>query len=574
MVCCLFISKHETTKELYVVLMTILTSHCNCNYIPMICPDENITALDITCVGRSDCISEPGNFTWININQNTGKVTLQFTAFNKLCPGYYGFVLQSSENVTEDECKGSGFGQSYVTKDKSGVHWSDHSLRYGRIIKDQGNGSYPFCEKVVNVTFNLIYRGCYRLKIKKEYNLKVQAFCSPPVFLDTKFTKEDILKSTSLTISSVHNCKHGQMEHTVTGIDEMHISLMEFKVWTCQSGEKCASCAELRYVWWMGLNLAGEFKCIYGKNVPDCSLIEGNELRCITENVSNQSQCLWVHLHCHPCEGLGVWKNSVIHNLNPGCQWNSPTRDTCVVNYIPVLAEGDQCVTVILVSVFSSLVVLCFCILLFIMRKKIRKWLHYAPLTPTSYPLVPILSEVLLLYPRDCEQFMNLMVTLRNTLQEVMKCKVYDCYDPSIEEEIATGAVEWLNRHLRHDGIKIVVVETECAVLHQKASFQGKRVFYQHPTWLDDIFSYGLKELANDTSGNQYNRVFVVCVRGFSDVNEELNLITPNTRYVIPQHMEELMTNLYRWWQHTNRVTERDIPSPSVITAGDKSSDS
>lgn len=46
------------------------------------------------------------------------------------------------------------------------------------------------------------------------------------------------------------------MEHTVTGIDEMHISLMEFSVWTCQSGEKCASCAELHYVWWMGLNVS------------------------------------------------------------------------------------------------------------------------------------------------------------------------------------------------------------------------------------------------------------------------------------------------------------------------------
>jgi hypothetical protein len=72
------------------------------------------------------------------------------------------------------------------------------------------------------------------------------------------------------------------------------------------------------------------------------------------------------------------------------------------------------------------------------------------------------------------------------------------------------GAVEWLNRHLKHDGMKIVVVETECAVLQQKALFQGNRVFYQHPTWLDDIFIYGLKELTNDRSGNQYNRVFVV----------------------------------------------------------------
>jgi hypothetical protein len=88
--------------------------------------------------------------------------------------------------------------------------------------------------------------------------------------------------------------------------------------------------------------------------------------------------------------------------------------------------------------------------------------------------------------------------------------QIYDCYDPSVEEELATGAVEWLNRHLRRDGMKIVVVETECAVLHQKALLQGNRVLYHHPTWLDNIFTYGLKELANDRSGNQYNRVLVV----------------------------------------------------------------
>jgi hypothetical protein len=54
----------------------------------------------------------------------------------------------------------------------------------------------------------------------------------------------------------------------------------------------------------------------------------------------------------------------------------------------PVLAEGDQCVTVILGSVFSILAILCFCILLFIMRKKLVKCLHYAPVRPRSYPLV------------------------------------------------------------------------------------------------------------------------------------------------------------------------------------------
>jgi len=55
----------------------------------------------------------------------------------------------------------------------------------------------------------------------------------------------------------------------------------------------------------------------------------------------------------------------------------------------PVLEEGDQCVTVVLASVFSVLVILCFCILLFIMRKKLVKCLHYTPVRPRSYPLMP-----------------------------------------------------------------------------------------------------------------------------------------------------------------------------------------
>lgn len=58
------------------------------------------------------------------------------------------------------------------------------------------------------------------------------------------------------------------------------------------------------------------------------------------------------------------------------------------VNEGPVLEEGDQCVTVVLGSVFSILVILCFCVLLFIMRKKLVKCLQYAPVRPRSYPLV------------------------------------------------------------------------------------------------------------------------------------------------------------------------------------------
>ncbi|GFG39238.1 hypothetical protein Cfor_00714, partial [Coptotermes formosanus] len=291
--------------------------------------------------------------------------------------------------------------------------------------------------------------------------------------------------------------------------------------------------------------LVGEFKCRAGKNISKCDLVRGNEIKCITENVGNHSQCLWVELYFHPCAGMGVWKNTTPHKHNHWCQWNSPPAIMYTVAERPVLAEGDHCVAVVLASVFSTLVILCFCILLFIMRKELGKCLHYAPVRPSSYPLVSVMPHILLLYSRDCEPFMELMVTFRNMLRDVMKSEVYDCFDHAIEEEIAAGAVEWLSRLLERDDIKIVVVESECAMLHQKALFEGVSVSYWDPTWLDGIFLHGLKGVANDKRSSQYDRVFVVSVRGFTDVNDRLEFITPNTRYVIPQHIEELMTNLY-----------------------------
>lgn len=39
----------------------------------------------------------------------------------------------------------------------------------------------------------------------------------------------------------------------------------------------------------------------------------------------------------------------------------------------------------------------------------------------------------------------------------------------------------------------------------------------------------------------------VTSVHGFTDENNGLSIITSNTRYVIPQHIKELMTSLYRW---------------------------
>lgn len=92
----------------------------------------------------------------------------------------------------------------------------------------------------------------------------------------------------------------------------------------------------------------------------------------------------------------------------------------------------------------------------------------------------------------------------------IFPLQVYDCFDHALAEEIAAGAVEWLNRLLERDDVKIVVVETECAMLRQKALFESVNLSYWEPMWLDDVFIQGLKVVESGKRSSQYDRVFVV----------------------------------------------------------------
>jgi hypothetical protein len=87
---------------------------------------------------------------------------------------------------------------------------------------------------------------------------------------------------------------------------------------------------------------------------------------------------------------------------------------------------------------------------------------------------------------------------------------VYDCFDPILGEEVGQGKIEWMQSHVSSDDFKIVVVESSAAVLHQQALFHRTKVGYRQPTWLDDLFLYGLKALNDDLQRNTYQVIFVI----------------------------------------------------------------
>lgn len=159
---------------------------------------------------------------------------------------------------------------------------------------------------------------------------------------------------------------------------------------------------------------------------------------------------------------------------------------------------------------------------------------------------LPYRPQILLLYPRDCEPFMNMMTTFRQVLKEVIACEVYDCFDPAASEELCQNKTDWLLTHIRSPDVKVLLIESKCAVLQQMALIQHMKVIYKNPTWLDDLFLYGLRVLLEDLQMSVYERVFVVRIHDFTEENDNLCHVTPYTRYVVPQNTEKLLSCLYQ----------------------------
>jgi hypothetical protein len=93
------------------------------------------------------------NFTWLNLNKETGQVVLQFNIFDSLCNRDYEFILEELKTDTKDRCKGNVFGHSYVAKKECKVKASNHSVRKSWIIQHKNNEASPTCSKVTELLY-------------------------------------------------------------------------------------------------------------------------------------------------------------------------------------------------------------------------------------------------------------------------------------------------------------------------------------------------------------------------------------------------------------------------------------
>ncbi|XP_069686458.1 uncharacterized protein [Periplaneta americana] len=525
--------------------------------------------------GDEDCESLFLSNTFSVENTSNGTVSFTFDLLPESCKfRHYYLTLFIDESVTsEEQCSKVTFFESQhsfrrikIIRSEGAKKRNVHSFRAVNVLKpeDAVTTEVSPCGQKMTVTFNYIYTACYMVDVEAKKSSMGDDFVSnytQPIFLETEY-KKNLLIGKKARIASQYLPIERALLFSLLNYKELNITRMDVVLRECTSYPCICGHGTKRHWWEMALSMSGNLMCKFKNklmNRPTFKLVN-NEMRWTVGNVTNGNYCILVEFMDDRCERNTVWNNDSY------CLYNSrivevlttvqpyPLKEELPMNVAPLFT--------ILVTSFSVLLVMCVCVLLYVWR---RRQPRPEPDTNCDIMRQPPSNrpQILLLYARDCEPFMDLMVTFRELLKEETKCEVKDCFDPELTEDIARGQVEWLTRQIINPEMKIVLVETECAVFHQQALLKHKKTSYTKPKWGDNLFDYGLKVLRDDLQKSTYQKVFVVRINGYTEEKGGMLHLTPYTRYVIPQSLEKLLSSLYQFKHCESRITPC---SPKYLT--------
>ncbi|XP_021923280.1 uncharacterized protein LOC110831513 isoform X3 [Zootermopsis nevadensis] len=424
-----------------------------------------------------------------------GIVVAEFNVLSRSCNvSSYEFRFEVDENLNETNCRSKFF---------KGI---EHSAK--RVVLITHDETVQSCGKIQNVTFEYVYEGCYRLSYIHEVdNTLVRKFIIQ--YMRTTYKKEE--SPCDETYITPNYVKRNSIDILMTNFSKFDV--IYSTVTKPEGSFACDDKTDLkRFMWVMTYD-------------------HGHNIECTIHNIAPGNYCYYVimpYVYCNPLSNKrGLYQ-----------KFNVPEE--------PVLGKAQEATpdnTIILVVVFLFLVAVGFIVVIVIWKGKTRS-LHEIYFHVEECPPLPRKSKILLLYCRDCEHFMEMMITLREMLKEMTECEVYDCFDPVLGEEVGRSKIDWIRRHVSSDEVNIVVVESSVAVMHQQALLRHSKVCYREPTWLDELFLYGLKSLTDDVKRNTYQHVFVVRIDGFTGEKDFLKYLPPYRRYVVPQHLRLLRDDL------------------------------
>ncbi|XP_076657892.1 uncharacterized protein LOC143362009 [Halictus rubicundus] len=165
--------------------------------------------------------------------------------------------------------------------------------------------------------------------------------------------------------------------------------------------------------------------------------------------------------------------------------------------------------------------------------------------------------DIVLLYPKGSESFMSLMAEFREILSTACQCSVHDWYNATECNYVAEiGGSDWF-AELLNKGCRIIWIDTPAsrsliAKKFKSSFFVNDLEEYKFDEICDfrDIVLTTIFDLAKrnlEQSIQQQHKHFIVRLKGFEsseNENDPFLSLYPDTRYIIPQDLNLLCSNL------------------------------
>ncbi|XP_046591637.1 uncharacterized protein LOC107224711 [Neodiprion lecontei] len=169
-------------------------------------------------------------------------------------------------------------------------------------------------------------------------------------------------------------------------------------------------------------------------------------------------------------------------------------------------------------------------------------------ISPLLYKEKP--NRILIIYTKGPDSFMEEMRSFRDNLKERCGCSVYDLQsDDDNDLNVEFGSNEWIDRLLKH-GCRVIWVDTP-----QFRSLVENDKSYVEPDedYIDDFrdtsipFALATSKTLYQDPITQYRDHFIVRWNGFEVTDgpdDPLAVISPHTRFLLPEHFDELCSHL------------------------------
>ncbi|KAG8226428.1 hypothetical protein J437_LFUL007008 [Ladona fulva] len=454
-----------------------------------------------------DCNTHEEYFKDLNVTYNvdfdSGLLVINFTLPPlKFCHTDYEVRLLVNEEIKDEfQCLGNKVFREIHSIKKYIMKKCKNETAMNKSIEQHGM-----------VVFKHIFTGCYKLKIKPH-----RGFSSCP----TLYANKAYIK-TNFTRKFMPNVSY--YSHYSSQWNDLHIKFM-----------MKTNISEMK----IEFSHSESHKLVYGRPIIVKEKIDNENFTCVPRSIWDAKGCTYVAVKDDRCTMGTLWTKS------QKCTWNDTIECNEITVNLPIILSSPNINIVSAAGIAGSSILLVLLVYFTCKRNKMNKNEKQGEKNQEAMPLKESKIEILLLYPRDCKQFMKVMDSFRKFFDSFKNVEVYDCYSEDVMEK---GPFPTLLSRISQPRLCTIIVDTQCAHIQQEAMKLGtitsSHVFYKDPTFMDSLFKYGLKFIMEDLSPDIYQKYYVIGLDGFSDSKYELLLPTGLRRYIMPNHLENLLADI------------------------------